>query len=321
MEKNIDYEWLPAKEFVRHPLHEKMLLSPEEKNQAGYADSIQKYGKLRPSLYIEEDGQRMVIDGWGYITDSIENGRLLVLALKVEATTKVEIMQVIAQANATFHTSYKSLYRIAEALYPEYSMGRGYRSDLQEAALIEEGEETEEDELTSENAADYEESHSPKRRPTVFQRIGDDMGGLPGTRIQHILLVGRVNPEYFDLMELNRTSLYQAYLRCKGELEANKPELPSVKAPIYISDNTGAPEFSELDSTEPTSPVEPIQIEEVVVTPEPARQDENTPKSEAMPAIEKDTDEPKYITVKGICTECGRETEVKVNINQLNKKQ
>lgn len=322
MERKNEYEWLDPGVFRRHPLHQKSLLNPEEKKQTGYAESLRKYGKLRPVLYVEpfkqflvdgvtyEPNKKYVVDGWGGVTDAMEQKLPYVLALKVEAETEEEIMQVIAEANSTYHTSYRSLYKLAKGLFDVHSKGQGYRSDKEEKDA----------EVDDENS-DSTEVVTPNKKLTTYEKIGKMMGGLPGTRIKHLLLVGRVNPLFLESMDTDRVSLYAAYLQCKKEQSGVKPEPPTAKQPNYYASDTGTPQQGESTPTEGTMNGENnAGSESAEPTPEAlsnSEEESSQHQEDDEMGSTNSAEAPVFIIVKGRCLKCGVETAVEIDINQL----
>ncbi len=204
-------------EFGEHPQHAKFFLAAEEKKKtASYHKSIGKFGKVNQVVYINKDGQKLVIDGWGYVLYAINNNIPEVAAICLDLTSDEDITQIMLELQFSDHSTPEEEYKIYKAAFELFSKGKGHRTDVY--GIDEE---------------DWEQEK--KRRITVYDRIATMTNASSGKRVQGILKVGNVKPELLRIMEADKMSLYAAFLKCMP---------PKVKKPATTSNDTGVPKFT-----------------------------------------------------------------------------
>ncbi|PZF72579.1 ParB/RepB/Spo0J family partition protein [Taibaiella soli] len=313
-------------QLLQHPLHKECFLDPSEKNKKEhYHESIEKFGKIKPVVYVENEGQKLVIDGWGFVQYAKDSGIDQVSAKCVAVTDNEDILQVMLELQFSDHNTPKQEYQLYKAAYRVLSKGKGYRSDLNE------------DEET--------ESPENKRRENTYQKIAAMTGASSGKRVQYMLKIGDTNPLYFERMELDRMSLNSAYLNCKSEEKGEAPSAPKVKAPVFMTSETDPPDFNTSSQTpEPEfTTTNQTELPHFTTTTEdsaPGEFDgtmvaqtskgfsgisgtqppEQTRSSESKSSHQSVADgEPRWITMEGICADCNLKTTVKINLADLLK--
>jgi len=239
----IEYKLVRAGDLKRHPLHEKMFLNPEEKQEAlEWLDrSIARFGKLKSVYYVEtivdDKIKKYYIDGGSTIELYKKNGTEFIFAAKLELTNEEDILQVMTELQRSNHNSPQEEFKMYTALYAAFSKGQGARTDLEELAK-------------SPDEVGIDEDEKKKRRASIFQVIGNMMGGVDKNRVMYILKVGQVCPWYFERMVLERFALYAAYMDCKAKERGEMPAVPTVKEPAYESTATETPVFTPYTSTD-----------------------------------------------------------------------
>ena len=239
MNKHENYGLISPHELEEHPLRKEVFLAAKSEFLDAYKESKERVGKVLPVIYVEEGLKKLVIDGFKHVMQSRENNEEFVFALKVEVAID-EIPQLMIELHRNYHQSIQEEHKMCALLFDKLSLGKGFRSDV-----IETEENQDPDNLSE--ATDSQASDK-KRRPTVYDKIGKIMG-VTANRVKHLLKVGKVNPWYFDRIEKDRTSLYAAYCKCKEEEKGIEQKVPSVRDTVYVSSNTGTPEFGSESKT------------------------------------------------------------------------
>lgn len=299
-----EYQMISPNDLVRADEHNEAFSSPDEVEHEGTFASYEKYGRLNPVYYYEriEDGKTInaCIDGWKAVVFAQKNGTEEISAYKLTVESAEDLVKIMIQLQGSDHGSYQSLFKMIQILWPIYYKGSGFRSDLQ-------GKDT--------------ESADGGKRLNIYDRIGRDLH-ISGNKVKHLRKVGLVNPLYFERMEVDRCSLYGAYLNCKKEEKGEMSEVPTVKAPVYFSSTTAMPAFSKASTTadvmtETETMISTQLINDVATTG--TRMDSATGVEDTTATAAKYTPdvEDEFIIVRGICQCCGEETEIKINKNQL----
>lgn len=226
----------------RHPINIKMFgaSEPAPSKLEWLHRTYEQFGKLKPIYVIQQviEGVTItyIIDGYKsrLVLEQMGITRLKVAVLNI--TEEKDIAQVIVELQKSHHTSLVEEYSTYETLYGVFEKGKGHRSDLTE--------------LSDNDAEEPSASEDVKkaRRENVYDVIGK-MCGVSRNRVQYIIKVGRVNPHHFERIELERYPLYQAYLKCIAEEKGEEPPVPPAKAPVYVSDATQPPSYTNTSAT------------------------------------------------------------------------
>lgn len=256
---------------------------PDEKGSEGIFDSYERYSRIKPVYFIERviEGEKVnaVIDGWKFVEFAKSKNLDLIPACKLTIDNDLDVATIAIQLQNSKHNSYQERYKMIMNLWPFY-----YRKGKK-------------------NLEQPIETTSDGKKLNIYDKIGRELFLSP-TTVKHLHKIGEVNPLYFERLEKNKISLTAAYLACVGEEKNAEPGVPAVKAPVYVSSTTAVPVFSESSSTDvPVAPVSETDTTE----------NNETEKAAKTPVANND----EFITVRGICQCCGKETEIKINKNQL----
>jgi hypothetical protein len=305
---------LSPHDLERSAEHAETFYSPEETEHEGTLDSYEKHGRLKPVYGVRrEKGGKLVnavIDGWKYVLFARKNGieKVYVCILTFPENADPDngdLMKIMVQLQRSNHDSFMALFLMIQALWKKHSKGQGFRSDLTDKEL---------EELT--------EGPEGGKRLNIYERIGKELS-LSGNKVKHIRKVGMVNSLHFERIEIGRFTLYAAYLECVKQENGVLPEAPAVKPPVYHSDSTEPPVYSEPTTTEYTSE----QSEENDQSGSPDEDITDTPEesgasndvhidSTAIPA-EDIQESSEYILIEGVCQCCGQLTKIKIDKTQL----
>ena len=295
MQKNNQIEFISPSDFVEHPLHARCFQAADKKANANYHESIGKYGKIKQVVYILKQNKKLVIDGWAYIQYAVSKGLKEVAAKMVDVTSDEDITRLMLELQFSSHSSPQEEYQIYSAAFDIFSKGKGHRSDLKEQNT---------------------DAERKKRRQVVYDKIAEMTNASSGKRVQYILKIGKVNPEYLERMVLDKMSLQTAYLNCIAEERGDAPEPPTVKAPVYLSNTTGTYPFEKsIDTNTPANINELTTGSAAADVTKPPIIDGKTINKNI--AIKSEENEDGIVTC--ICTHCGQETVVNVSINNTKK--
>ena len=288
------YSYISPLEFQRDPEHAEHLRYEDTTEFESAVESFKKFDRLKPVYYIEVliDGKRvkLVVDGWKYVLFAQKEGIERIFACKLAIGNNDDLISILFQLQRTYHDSFMALYRMIQALWPKYFKGQGHRSDINEEEL------------------DEAVLGPDGRRKNIYQLIGTELN-LSGNKIKHIRKVGMVDPDHFERIEINRFSLYQAYLECVKEERGEEAPVPGVKPVNYITTSTGIPEFTSPTTTAgDNTTVEYCEAEECSADTET---DVQASASDIPVGIVVEvTDD--YVIVKGKCQHCGKQTLMKI---------
>lgn len=205
----------------------------------GTSESYKKYGRIKPVYYVEFEREgkivKAVVDGWKYVCFAKANGIKKVYACKLCLGNNDDLLSIMLQLQRSNHDSCAALFAMIMALWPKYYKGPGFRSDM-----------------TDQQLSDITTEHDGKRL-NIYQKIGRELN-LSGNRVKHLRKIGLVCPLFFERIDVDRSSLYQAYLKCVDMEKGVMPEAPSVKMPTYFTNTTPVPQFSEPTTTDDNNP-------------------------------------------------------------------
>lgn len=302
--------WVATEELSEHPIHKNCFLEADKKTKTEhYHASIDKYGKIKPVVYVEQAGQKLVIDGWSYVLYALEQSIDKVPAKCVIASSDEDVLRLTLELQFSDHNTTQEEYRIYKEAMNILSKGRGHRSDLKD---------------------DVEPTDGKKRRPTVYDRIAAMTGASSGKRVQQLIKVGDVNPHYLEHMEEEKASLSTAYLNCISEERGDLPPAPAVKAPVFVKDITPVPEFGQSVTSDGEFTADDYTEDGSDVTPT-GETGSGIPECETVPVVVpadivsdatadvSPGDDGQYIAVPGVCTGCGCSTTVKITLSELLK--
>lgn len=287
------YGYISPQEFQRDPGHAEHLPYDDSTEFESAVESFKKFDRLKPVYYIEVliEGKRvkLVVDGWKYVLFAQKEGIEKIFACKLLIGNNDDLVSILFQLQRTYHDSFMALYRMIQALWPKYFKGQGHRSDIKEAEL------------------DEAVLGPDGRRLNIYQLIGIELN-LSGDKVKHIRKVGMVDPDHFERIEMNRFSLYQAYLECVKEERGEEAPVPGVKPVNYISTHTGVPVFTAPTTTADITDGEYCEAEECSTGGETGVQKDaaEIPVGTVVEVTEA------YIIVKGRCQHCGKETLLKI---------
>ena len=288
------YGYINPQEFQRDPEHAEYLPYEDSTEFESAVESFKKFDRLKPVYYIEVliGGKRvkLVVDGWKYVMFAQKEGIEKIFACKLAIANNDDLVSILFQLQRTYHDSFMALYRMIQALWPKYFKGQGHRTDIKEEEL---------DEVVL---------GPDGRRKNIYQLIGTELN-LSGNKVKHIRKVGMVDPDHFERIEINKFSLYQAYLECIKEERGEEAPVPGVKPVHYITTSTGAPEFTTPTTTAGDSTtVEYCEAEECSTGAETGVHTD----AAQIPVgkVVEVTDE--YVIVSGCCQHCGKKTLLKV---------
>lgn len=274
-----------------------MFLSPEEVEHEGTLESFKEFDRVKPVYFIQKEIEgvkvKAIIDGYKYNCYAKQAGIEKIYACELSGfESDDELKLLMAQLQRNNHDSLIALFNMIQVLWPIYFKGPGYRSDLEEKEL---------DEPT--------ESKDGGKPLNIYERIGRQLN-LSGNKVKHIRKVGLVNSLHFNRIETSRFTLYAAYLECVKEEKGEMPAAPAVKAPTFISTDTGVPAFSS-----PTTTADVISDNTAEEITTPVATDSPVVGEGIIETLS--SDESEFITVRGICQCCNNETEIKINKNQI----
>lgn len=281
-----EYLYIDPNKLTRSLQHSNTFLPTEESDYSGTSESYLKHGRCNPVYFIERTEENIfqpinaVIDGWKYVMYAQSNGIEEVFACKLTFEEAEDITKIMVQLQFSNHNTLSALFQIIMQLWPIYAKGQGHRSDLQESER---------------------DNDSENKELNIYGKIGKELG-ISGNKVKHIRKVGMVNPLFFERIENSRFSLYAAYLECVKEEAGEMPEPPSIKPPVYFTNSTEVPQFSEPTLTSSHNGFE-------IVTDE-CEVNNDIENAEEYPPVK--PVEPEYIQVRGTCTCCGQETEIRI---------
>lgn len=295
-----------VKTLEQHPEHRKMLGFPivTEMELSSLDEAYERKKKLLPVLFVlVMEGnieKNYVIDGWSSVLSYRAKGIETIPAIKVDLDSPDELPYLLADLHTNYHNSPRQDFEKFTYFSNLLGLGQGYRSDL----LEDKKAETE----VSEEKAEKE------RNATIVEKIAK-LFGKSSSYVKHILKIGKVNPEYFELITNEKFSVFGAYSACIAEARGELPSVPKVKTPVYYTSSTEVPTYTTFNST-----VE--QNEEEVERTTATFSQPSTTVSAIKPVVVANSntvapDETEYIVVTGICECCGEETNLKINKNQI----
>ena len=291
------YDYLSPWEFERDTEHAEHFKYDDAGEYEGTAESYRKFDRIKPVYYIEYlDGDkvvRAVIDGWKYVLFAREKGMEKIFACRLLVGNNDDLLSIMFQLQRSNYDSFMALYRMIQALWPKYYKGPGFRSDMTD---------TEIEKVLLEDTGG--------RRMDIYRRIGIQLN-LSGTRVKHILKVGKVNPLHFERIEIGRFTLFQAYQECVKEQNQQLPPVPTLKAPTYHTSSTPMPQFTKPDTTAGDVGVEYAEYTEVetdtgIPTTDADTGYDDIPVGKVVAVTEE------YFVVQGKCQHCGKETLLKI---------
>ena len=214
MKNKVSCKWMDPAEFDRHPLHIKAFLDPETKDYFNYHDSIDNFRKIKPVVYISVGNKKLVIDGWSYVLYANAKRMKTVLATEVTTTDDEATTRLMLELQHSHHNTSREEFKMYSWAFEMLSKGQGHRSDLK--------------------GSDWDKTEQ-KRSLSIYDKIAKMTFAKSGKRVEYILKVGKVNPDYFDRMDgKERMSLYAAFLNCKDEENGVMPEppIPGLPEPV-----------------------------------------------------------------------------------------
>ena len=191
-------------DFVEHHLHSAFFLEAEEKKKKeSYYASIEKFGKVKPVVFIEKDGEKQVIDGWGYVEYARMKGIELISCYQMtNLATDEDVARIMLELQFSDHSTVREEYKIYKGAFDLFSKGQGWRSDLDANLGV---------------GKDGDALLMEKKRLSIHDKIAEMTNASSGSRVKYILKIGDVNPSYFDNMENEKMSASTAYLKCVAE--------------------------------------------------------------------------------------------------------
>ena len=90
-----------------------------------------------------------------------------------------------------------------------------------------------------------------KRNPTTYDKIAKRFK-VKSHYVKSILKIGRVNPEYFDLIRRGRMAPYVAYSQALAEERKKKQEVAKEKDPVFF-EPSAEPTLETTQVAEPTT--------------------------------------------------------------------
>lgn len=307
----IEYKMIDPHDLERAQEHQDTLVTDDGEITDAINQWFEDNGFLLPVYYVIRviDGRevKVILDGWKKVLYAREKGIEKIQAVEIHAGEEA-LTSIMIQLQRSGHNGLLALYHMAKALYPKHYRGQGYRSDLTYKEL------------------DKATEGQDGRKLNIYERIGRDMGIKSGNKIKHILKVGDINPLHFERIEISRFSLLQAFQECKKEEENYEPEVPKVKAPVYHTTTTPVPSFAKPDSTGGIFEYTSTNTAEVAPVENAEQADADTLNAgeaysnEHSIAVTPQSDPVgQRITVRGVCKECGHETDIEIDRNDLIK--
>lgn len=282
-----DYDYIDPRLLERAPEHTEMFTYKTIEEFEDLKESYAKYDRCHPIYYEQReiDGKLVnaIIDGEKYHLFAIEIGMEKVFACKIAFENEEDRITLMAQLQRSYHDNYMALYNMIQGLWPKHFRGQGYRSDITEIEL--------------DKATDSIDG----KRLNIYDRIGKELF-LSGNKVKQIRKVGMVNKLFFERIEAEKYSLFQAYHECVKEEKGEMPAVPSVKAPVYHTTSTSIPVFSEPTTTayEDNLPKETIAVNNV-----------------SNSKVESSKPDEEFVTVTSTCPHCGKEITLRINKNQI----
>ena len=181
------------------------------------------------------DGVKKCFSGRKFVQFAKETGIKRIYAQEFDVSDE-KVIKLSIKTNTTKHGSELIRAKMVQYLFDEYALGKGHRTDRDES----------DEQLLM--AEDVIVDGKKKRRPTVYDKIGPMVGVKP-KRAMMLRVVLKNNPAYFDRMDKDRSSLYEAYSKCKDEQKGYAPPAPTEKPAVTTTDSTGLPKFSPGDAT------------------------------------------------------------------------
>ena len=308
MENKVSCKWIDPAEFDRHPLHAKAFLDPATKDFFNYHDSIVTFRKVMPVAYIRVGDKKMVIDGWSYVLYANAKGLKTVLATEVTTASDEETTRLMLELQHSHHNTAEEEFKMYTWAFELLSKGQGHRSDLKRLAA---GNQTD-----ANSSASDPDNTAKKRLLSIYDKIAKMTFAKSGKRVEYILKVGKVNPDYFERMDgKERMSLYAAFLNCKDEEAGVMPEPPIpglpeqvIKTPAVTGMDT-APGTSNSGNNQDTTQPTPGSADNTRPAGEPAKPATDNNVAPAAAAI-------KTVTIyHHICTRCGHESDLQIPQN------
>lgn len=233
------------------------------------------------------DGIKKCFAGRKYVQYAQLAGIPIIFAQRYDVPDS-KVIELAIKSNTTKHGSELIRAKMVQHLYETHSTGQGARSDRKES----------EEDLLMTGESDLE--GKKKRRPTTYDKIGPMIGVSPKKAMMLRMILLR-NPGYFDRMERERTSVYEAYSKCKDEAEGYTPAPPTEKPAVNTTDSTGVPKFSAGSPTYDVNTVYQFVEGTSVVD------STNEGKKKMVAALKV-----VYTTQKFVCPHCGEEIEIVV---------
>jgi len=215
-------------------------------------ESFTKEGALGTlPMFREVDGKKKCFGHRKFVQYCKDNGIKKIPAMRVDGDDAETQMRSI-KTNTNKHGSELIRAKMVVHLYNQLSVGKGSRTDLKptvEGGAVRESDESDVSDADESIAEGGKKSPTkPKRNPTVYDRIGPILGISP-KKAQMLKVIYEKMPAYFDRMERERVSVYEAYSKIKEEDEGYTPPAPREKIQVFTTDTTDAPKFSPGDPT------------------------------------------------------------------------
>ncbi len=198
-------------------------------------------------------GKKKCFAGRKFVEYAKQAGLKKILAQRIDGDDFQTVQRAI-KSNTTKHGAERIMAKMVAYLYEKLTDGPGCRNDLKKTIkdnncdvdpdLVPDGDN--ENQLTDATAQNG--TPKAKRNPTVYDKIGPMLGISP-KKAQMLKVILEQIPAYFDNMERERCSVYEAYSKCKKEKEGYEPNAPTEKPAVNTTDTTGVPKFSPGDPT------------------------------------------------------------------------
>jgi hypothetical protein len=212
------------------------------------SESFKEDGSLGAlPIFREVDGVKKCYAGRKFVEWAQRAGLKTILAKRINASDdKVKLFAI--KTNTNKHASELIRAKMVIHLFDQLSVGKGSRTDLRQAAE----DDTTESQINARDDSNPDDSKKdvvkPKRNPTVYDKIGPILGISP-KKAQMLKVIYEKMPAYFDRMERERVSVYEAYSKIKEEEEGYTPAAPREKMEVMTFDTTDAPKFLPGDPT------------------------------------------------------------------------
>ena len=202
-------------------------------------------------MFREVDGKKKCFSHRKFVGYCKDNGIKKILAQRVDGDDAETQMRSI-KTNTNKHSTELIRAKMVKHLYDQLTLGKGSRTDLKRASEGDPAGESDESNISDAgegiSGGSGKDLTKPKRNPTVYDKIGPILGISPKKAQMLKVILDKV-PAYFDRMERERTSVYEAYSKVRDEEEGYTPSAPREKTEVDTTDTTGLPKFLPGDST------------------------------------------------------------------------